>query len=109
MSKLRRSAGGAAQALSNHCLASILSNAEVLKKDNVFNVCVVKNHYYESAGVVTTSGNYSVSQFNGVRCAAPMVSMGDRSIQPVFKEKSRLIFMCVTSTTTSPWIGITIR
>ncbi|MBD1849107.1 hypothetical protein [Leptolyngbya sp. FACHB-711] len=48
-----------------HCLASILSSVEALKKSNELNVCVVKDHYYESAGAVTASGTYSVSKFDG--------------------------------------------
>ncbi|HWQ12189.1 MAG TPA: hypothetical protein VNL77_05280 [Roseiflexaceae bacterium] len=48
-----------------HCLASILSSVEAQKKSNALNVCVVKDHYYESAGAVTAAGTYSVSQFDG--------------------------------------------
>lgn len=48
-----------------HCLASILSSVESLKRGNALNVCVVKDHYYESAGAITTAGTYSVSQFDG--------------------------------------------
>jgi hypothetical protein len=54
-----------------HCLASILSSVEALKKSNNLNVCVVKDHYYESAGAVTTSGTYSVSQFDGDSVRGP--------------------------------------
>ena len=48
-----------------HCLASILSSVEAQKQGKNLNVCVVKDHYYESAGAITTSGTYSVSQFDG--------------------------------------------
>jgi hypothetical protein len=48
-----------------HCLASILSSVEALKQGNNLNVCVVKDHYYESAGAITTANTYSVSQFDG--------------------------------------------
>ncbi|HEY9623838.1 MAG TPA: hypothetical protein V6C78_25995 [Crinalium sp.] len=54
-----------------HCLASILSSVETLKKSNDLNVCVVKDHYYESAGAVTTSNTYSVSQFDGDSVRGP--------------------------------------
>lgn len=54
-----------------HCLASILSSIEALKKGNDLNVCVVKDHYYESAGAVNTSGAYSVSQFDGDAVRGP--------------------------------------
>ncbi|MGI0493641.1 hypothetical protein ACN4EG_17815 [Alkalinema pantanalense CENA528] len=50
---------------SMHCLASILSSVEALKQGNDLNVCVVKDHYYESAGAITTANTYSVSQFDG--------------------------------------------
>ncbi|OUC11702.1 MAG: hypothetical protein B0A82_26260 [Alkalinema sp. CACIAM 70d] len=48
-----------------HCLASILSSVEALKGGNDLNVCVVKDHYYESAGAISTAKTYSVSQFDG--------------------------------------------
>jgi hypothetical protein len=54
-----------------HCLASILSSVEALKQSNDLNVCVVKDHYYESAGAVTNSGTYSVSQFDGDAVRSP--------------------------------------
>jgi hypothetical protein len=54
-----------------HCLASILSSVEALKKGNDLNVCVLKDHYYESAGAVTTAGTYSVSQFDGDATRGP--------------------------------------
>ncbi|MBD2328066.1 hypothetical protein [Alkalinema sp. FACHB-956] len=48
-----------------HCLASILSSVEALKGGNDLNVCVVEDHYYESAGAISTAKTYSVSQFDG--------------------------------------------
>lgn len=54
-----------------HCLASILSSVEALKKGKDLNVCVVKDHYYESAGAITSSKTYSVSQFDGDAVRGP--------------------------------------
>lgn len=48
-----------------HCLASILSSVESLKGGKDLNVCVVKDHYYESSGAVESSRTYSVSSLEG--------------------------------------------
>jgi hypothetical protein len=50
---------------SMNCLASILGGVEALKGSNALNVAVLKDHYFEAAGTIATSGTYSVSQLDG--------------------------------------------
>ncbi|MDH5231949.1 MAG: hypothetical protein OEY38_17950 [Gammaproteobacteria bacterium] len=53
------------KASSMHTLSSILSSVENLKDSNELNVCILKDHYYESAGAVTAAQTYSVSSLDG--------------------------------------------